>query len=355
MSTLDEQGCQQLAVLERRHVGFSVEPDAGFLADEGQVFPGLAAVVGLDRGTEGHLFFVVLAVQAQDQRVVGHALNQGMRLDKDQVVFMAASPCTDRLRDAILTVPGIQKAACASAFALNLSENLDDTAIDGRRETMAVSPVDFGFFEVYGLKPLAGRLFDRNRPSDGFIAGSEVNPPVVINETGVKKLGFASPQAALGHSIAWHFDTDLSRAFGGDLARPSEIIGVVPDFTFGSMREPIQPTMFMVGPKVSFYSIALNAKLDGRRIQESLRGIDRVWKRMEGDAPIQRTFVTLFTLRLYIDVLVQGALITIAAVVALRSRRWGCSPCPPTRRSGGPRRSASARPWGPTPATSCGC
>jgi putative ABC transport system permease protein len=75
--------------------------------------------------------------------------------------------------------------------------------------------------------------------------------------------------------------------------------------------------MFMVGPKVSYYSIALNAKLDGRRIPEALRGIDRVWKRLEGDAPIQRAFVTLFTMRLYIDTLVQGALITIAAVVAL--------------------------------------
>jgi putative ABC transport system permease protein len=246
-----------------------------------------------------------------------YALNQGMRLDKDQVLFMAASPCTDRLRDAMLTVPGVQKAACASASALNLTNTLDDTVVDGRHETMALAPVDFGFFEVYGLKPLAGRLFDRNRPSDGFIAGSEVNPPVILNETALKRFGFTSPQAALGHTVAWHFHTDLTKAFGGEPAQPSEIIGVVPDFTFGSMREPIEGTMFMVGPKVSFYSIALNAKLDGRHVPESLKGIDRVWKRMEGDVPMQRAFVTLFTLRLYIDVLVQGALITLAAVVAL--------------------------------------
>ena len=42
-----------------------------------------------------------------------------------------------------------------------------------------------------------------------------------------------------------------------------------------------------------------------------------MWKRIEGDAPLQRTFVTLFTMRLYIDTIVQGILITIAAVVAL--------------------------------------
>ena len=248
-----------------------------------------------------------------------YALNQGMRLDKDQVLFIAASPCTDRLRDAVLTVPGVQRAACASASVVvpDLSNILDDTVIDDRHETMTVAPVDFGFFEVYGLKPLAGRLADRNRPSDGFLAGSEVNPPVVINETAVKRLGFKSSQAALGHVIMWHFHADPTTAFGQDPARPSEIIGVVPDFTFGSMRAPIQATMYMVGPKVSYYSIALSAKLDGRRIPESLAGIDRVWKRLEGDAPIQRTFVTLFTMRLYIDTLVQGALITIAAVVAL--------------------------------------
>jgi putative ABC transport system permease protein len=246
-----------------------------------------------------------------------YALNQGMRLDKDQVVVLAANPCTDQLRDAILTVPGVLKAACASAFALNLSSTLDDAVVGARHETMAVAPVDFGFLEVYGLKPLAGRLFDRNRPSDGFSGASGVNPPVVINETAVKKLGFKSAQAALGHSVTWHFHVDPTEAFGQDPARPSEIIGVVPDFTFGSMRSPIQATMFMVGPKVSYYSIALNAKLDGRRIPESLAGIDRVWKRIEGDAPIQRTFVTLFTMRLYIDTIVQGILITIGAVVAL--------------------------------------
>jgi putative ABC transport system permease protein len=75
--------------------------------------------------------------------------------------------------------------------------------------------------------------------------------------------------------------------------------------------------MYMVGPKASYYSIALSAKLDGRRIPETLQGVDRVWKRIEGGAPILRTFVTLFTMRLYVDTLVQGALITIAAVVAL--------------------------------------
>jgi hypothetical protein len=51
------------AVLEPHHVSFGIEMDAGLLTDERQVFPGFAAVVGLDRGTEGPLRFVFLPVQ----------------------------------------------------------------------------------------------------------------------------------------------------------------------------------------------------------------------------------------------------------------------------------------------------
>jgi putative ABC transport system permease protein len=247
------------------------------------------------------------------------ALNEGMRLDKDQVVFIAANPCTDALRDAIQGLPGVTKAACASASALNLSNSdiEDATVVDGRRRILALAPVDFGFFDVYNVKPLAGRLQDRNRPADGFSPGAAANPPVVINETALKKLGFSSAQAAIGHTVLWHFHTDLTVPYGADPARPSEIIGVVPDFTFGSMRAPISATLYMVGPKVGYYSIALNARLDGRRMPETLRAIDQVWRRIEGPAPIQRTFVTLFTLRLYVDTLTQGALILIAAIVTL--------------------------------------
>jgi putative ABC transport system permease protein len=257
------------------------------------------------------LFAVTIARQTL------YALNEGMRLDKDQVLFMAAEPCTDALRDAMRAVPGVRQAACASAMALNLADTDDAVAIDGRRTVASLAPVDFGFFDVYAIRPLAGRLFDPQRPADAYIAGAATNPPIVINQTAMRKLGFATPEAAVGHTVLWHFHTDLTKAFGHEAPSPSQIIGVVPDFTFGSMRTPIHATFYMVGPKVSYYSVALNLKLDGQRIPETLRGIDRVWRRLEPGQAIQRAFVGLFTMRLYIDTLIQGAVVAIAAVVAL--------------------------------------
>ena len=259
------------------------------------------------------LFAVTIARQTL------YALNEGMRVNKDQVLFMAAEPCTDTLRDAMRAVPGVRQAACASAQALNLNgaDTEDGVTVDNRRTVVSLAPIDFGFFDVYGIRPLAGRLFDARRPADGYIAGAPANPPIVINQTAVRKLGFSSPEAAVGHTVLWHFHTNLTTAFGKDPALPSQIVGVVPDFTFGSMRTPINAMFYMVGPKVSYYSLALNLKLDGRHIPETLHGIDRVWRRLEAGQPIQRAFVTLFTMRLYIDTLIQGAVIAIAAVVAL--------------------------------------
>jgi putative ABC transport system permease protein len=258
---------------------------------------------------------VLFAVTITRQTV--YALNEGMRLDKDQVLFLAAEPCTDTLRDAMRALPGVRQAACSSAYALGMSEFASTVTIDSRRSQVDLAPVDFGFFDVYGVKPLAGRLFDPHRPADGYIAGSEINPPAVINETAVKKLGFTSAAAAIGHTVTWNFHVDLAAPCCSEPQRPSQIIGVVPDFTFASMRAPIAPVMYVVGPKVGYYSIALNLKLDDRRIPETLQGIDRLWKRMQPDHPIQRVFVTLFTMRLYIDTITQGALIAVAAVVAV--------------------------------------
>ena len=246
-----------------------------------------------------------------------YALNEGMRLNKDQVLAVIAEPCTETLRDAMRAVPGVRHAACTSSNAVGMSHINDNVTVDGQHRLLEVAPVDFGFFDVYGVKPLAGRLQDPRRAADGYIAGATANPPLVINETAMRRLGFASPQAALGHTVMWHLHADVSKAFGNDPAQPSQIIGVVPDFTFASMRLVIPPTMYMIGPKVGYYSVLLSLKLDGRHIPETLKGIDQVWRKLEPGQPEQRVFATLFMMRLYIDTIVQGAVIAIAAVVAL--------------------------------------
>jgi putative ABC transport system permease protein len=258
---------------------------------------------------------ILFAVTLTRQTLFG--LNGGMRLNKDNVSLLSVEPCTDQLRDAMLRVPGVQQAACASAQVMGLGVNPVTATLNGREARVFSAPVDYDFFKVYAMTPLAGRFFDRSRPADGFFADSSSNPPVVINEAAVRKLGFATPAAAIGQRVVWSFHTDLETPYGSEPKKPSEIIGVVPDFTFGSMREPIRPTFYSLGPKVSYYSMVLNLLIDPNMSTSAGQGIEAVWRRAGNGGPPQMASVKAFTLRLYLDMLAQGATIVIAALIAI--------------------------------------
>ncbi|MFC3080511.1 ABC transporter permease [Phenylobacterium terrae] len=247
------------------------------------------------------------------------ALNEGMRVETDQVVLVFSAPCLTAMRDEVRKLPGVKDAACAESGALNLSDGADTVVVDGRRASITTAGVDYGLLELFGVEPLAGRFFDRNRPSDA-VERADAYPPVVINETAMRKLGFASPEQAVGKTISWHglWDDSLrDRRDWDPTARPSEIIGVAPDFTFGSMRSTIQPTLFSMSRHKPPLSVALAVKLDGQSTPETLAAIDRLWKRYGGGRPILRVFADQFTMRLYIDTLTQGATIALAAIIAL--------------------------------------
>ncbi|HYD46081.1 MAG TPA: FtsX-like permease family protein, partial [Phenylobacterium sp.] len=248
------------------------------------------------------------------------ALNEGMRLDKDQTLFVLSRPCSTTLRDELRRLPGVKAAGCATAEAANLTNSHTDVSVGTRTVNVARAPVDFGFFEVFGVKPLAGRLFDERRPADGALDNPDAYQPVILNETAVRQLGFRTPQEAIGKTIVWDgfWDETLRREGPVDQARkPSEIIGVVPDFTLGSVRQPIEPFVYGIGRIAPPSFIALAVKLDAGQVPETLSAMDRIWKRVGQGEPMIRYFVGQFSLRLYLDTIIQGATVAIAGLIAL--------------------------------------
>jgi putative ABC transport system permease protein len=99
-----------------------------------------------------------------------------------------------------------------------------------------------GFFQAVGARLVAGRIFDLKHPGDlnpnlnpgAASEGSGPNGPlptnVILNETAVRALHYASPQAAIGKS------------FGGKT--PKTVIGVVQDMRFGSPRLAVPATLY---------------------------------------------------------------------------------------------------------------
>jgi hypothetical protein len=91
---------------------------------------------------------------------------------------------------------------------------------------MDVKSMSVNFFEEYGIKPVAGRLFDSK-------IDKEDDPvPVVINAIAARQLGFASPQQAVGQILLFR-----SMASGAPVLITKRIVGIAPEIRFYSLRE----------------------------------------------------------------------------------------------------------------------
>lgn len=232
-------------------------------------------------------------------------LQSGGRVDKSDVFFVMSQPCIAGLRDQVGRLAGVRTAACVSSYSLALGAHNVDVRGQGRTVSLALIDVDFGFFEVFGVRPLAGRLFERSRPSDAPSADGDHGAPVIANESALRRLGLPSTRAAVGATVI------------GPDQRPATIIGVVPDFTLGSLREPIAPTLYTVGATTQPTSFGMVIKLADHDRAATLAEIDRLGRRYAGGQPPLRGQMTMFTLRLYLDTIIQAALIGAAGLVAL--------------------------------------
>jgi putative ABC transport system permease protein len=220
----------------------------------------------------------------------------------------------DQIVRRLEAVPGV-RAVGASGSVLNEGTNFamyDWTVPDPageRRITTARVDVDFGFFEAYGIQPLAGRSFDRRFGVDRVEPGTATESTIIVNQAAVRAFGFASPAAAVGQEVLME-PTDAD----GGQRQPRRIVGVVTDFPLRSIRIAIPPTVFLVAPKYADY---LNIKLDGTDVPRTLDAIDAVARDLMPDEPVDRTFVDQRVEMLYLNVERQTQLFAILALIAI--------------------------------------
>lgn len=240
---------------------------------------------------------------------INFALNEGWRLDRDQVLAIHSS-CGDAFVGELRKLPGVHAAACSGGAPYACCGSGGVLGPDGTQLSMAEVPIEPGFFELYGLRqPLAGRFFSTERASDLGPHGGDGRfiGPVILNETAARMLGFTSPQAAIGQAIR-HPPGRYNKGV------VSEIVGVVADFPVTSLRHPIEPVVFFTD--AGYFQI-VSVKLDGRRIPETLAAIDELWKQVGEPRPIIRYFADEFLEDQYREELRQGQMAAMAAGIAV--------------------------------------
>ena len=260
----------------------------------------------------------LIVMTATIYRQTRFALSDALRLDTSQIAWMNA-PCRSAAAQEIAALPSVKATSCANFSTIGEGVNNSLVTMPDRSvRTVNASLVDAGFFEMHGLTPLAGRFFARNQGEDMVLdrpaVAADVQPTAVLNESASRLLGYANPAAAAGKMITW---TRWSSATGTAMVMPahaSQVVGVVRDFTLGSVRTPILPSLYYVDPAEMRILVI---KLDGRRIPETLAAIDRLWRRTGHSGAAGVVFENQAVQNLYQDVITQGVGIAICAGLAI--------------------------------------
>ena len=126
--------------------------------------------------------------------------------------------------------------------------------------------VDYDFVKAFGMKVIAGRNFDEKLGE---------KDAVMFNRTGIRQLGFASPEKALGQKID----------FWGDILT---IVGVVDDFHQQSLREAFEPLILRLDPGVNGQ---LSIKLADSNPAQAITTVKQAWSQFFPTDPFVYSFL----------------------------------------------------------------
>jgi putative ABC transport system permease protein len=150
-----------------------------------------------------------------------------------------------------------------------------------------------------GMEIIKGRDFDRNMGTDDTAA-------VIINETGVKTLGWEDEP--IGKKIQYGFDLE------GNPGRTLKVIGVVKDFHFRSLHNKIEPIIFFIRPEPRWL-LAVRIK-DGQE-KAALSFIEEKWDSFGAGRPFDYDFVDQMLEEQYAGEHKTGIIFNIATVITI--------------------------------------
>ncbi len=159
-----------------------------------------------------------------------------------------------------------------------------------RYEDCRTNTVDYDFIETMGMELVAGRDFDQENESDATRA-------IIVNEAMVRYMEWDDP---IGQRLPGEF-------------REHEVIGVVKDFHYEGLQEPIHPIVLAISPGIIF-SIPLQCgwsyyvtvqfsyvRLAPDDIPEAMRILQETWEEVAPNFAFEYSFVDEDVAKLYED------------------------------------------------------
>ncbi len=172
-------------------------------------------------------------------------------------------------------------------------------APDGRTVGAHMLGVDYDYLDVLGIEIVAGRDFARDRPTDSTTA-------VLVNEAFVKEYGIENP---VGHRLS---------GFGGFFGdNDPTIVGVVKDFHFRSLHEPVEPAVLNMHPNYYHGMSHMLVKVRPEAMQQAIARIESIWRRTFPEKPFHYSILEDDMAAQYQDEQRWGKILAYGSILAI--------------------------------------
>jgi putative ABC transport system permease protein len=252
------------------------------------------------------VFLIIYTVIILQQMHYMQTKNLGY--DKQHVVVLpiggSMSNNFQSLKDAFAQVRGVESITASYETPEFVEWGDGITAVDekGKHEiSLNAMPVDLDFTKTMKMELVAGRDFQQSDfalmdTSDNY---ANFHQAYIINETLAKKIGW-TPQQAINQTI--------------EKGATGPVVGVIKDFNFSSLHNPIGPLLIFLGRN---FSRDFMLRINGNDMQGTLNRLEAVWKERIADRPFNFHFLDEDYSKLYLSEQRTSKLFGVAAGLAI--------------------------------------
>lgn len=247
------------------------------------------------------IVLIVCTVIVQQQLSFLNSKNLGY--DREQIIVINHA---DRLKGQLQSFRNILKKeneVISASIAMNVpgrgtNEDMFTKFGDDKQISINQMKIDPDFFKTMELELLSGRIFQENAPAD--------YNKVILNESAISWFGWDA-ETALGKHLN----------YPGDDIGKLEVIGVVKNFHFQSLREPVNPLIFMHHQSTMWGdSRVLAIRYKKGKASDIIKKVENEWSNLS-DEPLSYSFLDAEYQSIYFSEKQLGHLFSIFSLLTM--------------------------------------
>jgi len=236
-------------------------------------------------------------------RQINYMLNKDVGFNKEQLIVInragALGTKMKAFKDAVKEIPGVVNIASSTAVP-GRNNNNNGYMIEGRKDEtflMMTNWVDYNYLETYGMTLASGRFFNESFATD--------KQACLINESAQKDF-----QVYDISNVRFVEPSDSGKM------NYLPVIGVVKNFNFESLRNPIGPYIMKFQNDNNMWGY-ITVRLSAQNYAATISAIETKWKEFIPNNPLQYYFVDEDFEQMYIQEKQNAQMAVIFSILAI--------------------------------------